>query len=155
MNLVHAEVDGDHVEFAGYRIPLDRDRRPAGRGRLVVGIRPEAFEDAAFADASLPQIEVTPSVLEELGSDIHVIFPVDAPPVELEDVREAAEDEALLVADTTLLNARVDARSRVRAGEPLRLALDPARLHFFDAATGENMTAGAAIRAAAEPAQTI
>jgi multiple sugar transport system ATP-binding protein len=155
MNLVHADLDGDHVEFAGYRIPLDRHRRPRGGGRLILGVRPEAFEDAAFADSSLPQIDVTPAVLEELGSDIHVIFPVDAPPVELEDVREAAEDEALLVADTTFFNARVDARSRVRIGEPMRLAVDPARLHFFDAATGDNLTGRQRPSVPAESAQVL
>jgi multiple sugar transport system ATP-binding protein len=152
MNLVHAEVDGDHVEFAGYRIPLDRDRRPITSERnLIVGIRPEAFEDAAFADASLPQIDVTPAVLEELGADIHVIFPIDAQPVETEDVRQAIEeaDAALLAGDQVLLNARVAAKSTARVGAPMRLALDPSQLHFFDATSGDNVSGAAASRAVA------
>jgi multiple sugar transport system ATP-binding protein len=152
MNLVHAEVDGDHVEFAGYRIPLDRDRRPISSERnLIVGIRPEAFEDAAFADASLPQIDVTPAVLEELGADIHVIFPIDAQPVETEDVRQAIEeaDAALLAGDQVLLNARVAAKSTARVGAPMRLALDPSQLHFFDATSGDNVSGAAASRAVA------
>jgi multiple sugar transport system ATP-binding protein len=151
MNLVHAEVDGDQVEFAGFRIPLDRERRPQRPvARLVLGVRPEAFEDAAFADPGLPQVDVTPRVIEELGSDVNVIFEVEAQPVQLEDVRQASEDEALLVAGVTLLTARVDARSAARVGVPMRLAVDPVRFHFFDADSGENLTS--APRALGPPA---
>src|SRR5919204_953109 len=57
MNLVEAEMTGGEVRFGGYAIPLpDAGTRPGGRA--LVGIRPEAFEDAAFADPSLPRIEV-------------------------------------------------------------------------------------------------
>jgi multiple sugar transport system ATP-binding protein len=145
MNLVHADVDDGHVVFAGFRIPLAPGRIPAGAfDRLVVGIRPEAFEDVAFADPSLPQIAVTPTVIEELGSDVHAIFPVDAEPVQLDDVRHANEDEALLVTGQTFFNARLDPHSAARVGAPIRLALDPAELHFFDAGSGRNLTADAA-----------
>src|SRR5712691_4276780 len=83
MNLVEASVDGDAVEFGGFRIPFSPGYAPRARGgRVVLGIRPEAFEDDAFAEASLPRIDVTPTVIEELGSDAHVIFPVEAPPVD-------------------------------------------------------------------------
>ena len=156
MNLAHARLDGDRVELAGFRIPLDRDRRPAAApGELVVGVRPDAFEDAAFADPSLPQIDVTPTVLEELGSDIHVIFRVDAAPVLVDDVLQASDDEdsALLGDDDVFFNARVDQRSTARVGVPMRLAIDPARLHFFDAATGENVAAATPRTAAAATAQ--
>jgi len=156
MNLAHARLDGDRVELAGFRIPLDRDRRPAAApGELVVGVRPDAFEDAALADPSLPQIDVTPTVLEELGSDIHVIFRVDAAPVLVEDVLQASDDEdsALLGDDDVFFNARVDQRSTARVGVAMRLAIDPARLHFFDAATGENVAAATPRAAAAATAQ--
>ncbi|HLM35667.1 MAG TPA: hypothetical protein VK278_07815, partial [Gaiellaceae bacterium] len=156
MNLAHARLDGDRVELAGFRIPLDRDRRPAAApGELVVGVRPDAFEDAAFADPSLPQIDVTPTVLEELGSDIHVFFRVDAAPVLVDDVLQASDDEdsALLGDDDVFFNARVDQRSTARVGVAMRLAIDRARLHFFDAATGENVAAATPRTAAAATAQ--
>src|SRR5262249_57861874 len=57
MNLVEAEVSGGHVRFGGYDIPLPATNS-APDGRVVVGIRPEAFEDGAFADPSLPRIGV-------------------------------------------------------------------------------------------------
>jgi multiple sugar transport system ATP-binding protein len=153
MNLVEATVDGDDLLFAGFRIPLAPWHRPAaGVERLVLGIRPEAFEDAAFADPSLPQLNAGVTVFEDLGADAHVIFPVDAPPVRTEDVRVASDDdEALLVADQTLFTARVDARTSARAGAQARLAVDPARFHFFDAATGASAAAGGAAEAALAP----
>jgi multiple sugar transport system ATP-binding protein len=150
MNLVEPDFDGEAISFGGHRIPLTPGRRPATvTKRLVVGIRPEAFEDAAFAGPALPQLDVEVTVLEELGADLHVIFPVDAPIVGTEHVREVAEDEALLVAGTTLFDARVDVRSAARPGGRLRLAVDPAQFHFFDAETGANVTAGAAPRSLA------
>jgi multiple sugar transport system ATP-binding protein len=71
MNLVETTVGGDAVTLAGHAIPLDRARRPgfAAEGRAIVGIRPEAFEDSAFAPSGLPQLDVKVEVLEELGSD--------------------------------------------------------------------------------------
>jgi multiple sugar transport system ATP-binding protein len=150
MNLVHAELDGGDVVFAGIRVPLPAGRRPLGTpSKLVLGIRPEAFEDAAFADPSLPQLDVTPGVIEELGSDVHAIFPVDAEPVDLDDVRHANEEEALLLAGKTFFNARLNARSAARPGAPIRLALDPAELQFFDGASGESLTPAQAPRLAA------
>ncbi len=81
MNLAHAVVDGDRVEFGGFTLPLAPDRRPSRDGDAILGIRPEGFEDAEFASPGLPAIDVTVSVLEELGADSHVLFAVDTPPV--------------------------------------------------------------------------
>jgi multiple sugar transport system ATP-binding protein len=143
MNLVEATLDGDSVSFAGHTIPLHRACRPArpSGDRVILGIRPEMFEDAAFAESGLPQLHVEVSVLEELGSDVHVIFPVDAPRVDISEVRAARDgDEDVLAADEAMLfNARVDPRTRARRGALLRLAVDPARLHFFDVETGESL----------------
>jgi multiple sugar transport system ATP-binding protein len=146
MNLVEATLDGDSVSFADYTLPLAREHRPSrpSGDRVILGIRPELFEDAAFAESGLPQLDVNVSVLEELGSDVHVIFPVDAPRVEVVAVRAAREggDENVLAADEAMLfNARVDPRTQARRGAPLRLAVDPSRLHFFDAETGESLVA--------------
>jgi multiple sugar transport system ATP-binding protein len=134
MNLVEADVADGTVSFGGYRIPLSRSDV---EGRLIVGIRPETFEDAALSDPSLPQIDVEVAVVEDLGAEAHVIFGVDSPPVDVSEVREAAgDDEALLPSDRASFTARVDAQTSARVGQPLRLTVDPARLHFFDPATG-------------------
>ena len=79
-------------------------------------------------------------MLEELGSDAHVFFRVDAPPVTPEVLEAEGEDAAQLVAGASaLLNARVDPRTAARVGGRSRLAVDPARFHFFDPDTGASL----------------
>jgi multiple sugar transport system ATP-binding protein len=147
MNLVDAEVGDGVVEFAGYRIPVSGV--PA-LGRAIVGIRPESFEDAAFADPSLPRLDVEVEVVEDLGADAHVIFPVDAPPVDVSEVREASGDEeALLPGDRAVFTARVEPQTAARPGAPLTLAVDPSKFHYFDPATGLRVARRAAVPALA------
>jgi multiple sugar transport system ATP-binding protein len=142
MNLVDAQVDGDDVLFGQFRVRLDPARRPPPAARRVVlGIRPEAFDDSAFAPGDMPRIDVGVEVLEELGSDAHVFFGVDAPRISAETL-EASPDEATLLAEqTTLFTARIDPRTRARVGTPLSLAVDPGRFHFFDPTTGDRLLA--------------
>jgi len=49
------------------------------------------------------------------------------------------EEAALLPESRALFSARIDPRARTRVGEPLELALDPARLHFFDPDSGATL----------------
>jgi len=135
MNLVEAEVADGTVSFAGYRLPVSGGRQ----GRFVVGIRPEAFEDAAFADPSLPRIDVGVEVVEELGAETHVIFSVDAAPVDVSGAREADEEDVILGEAQTHFTARVDPQTTARPGQPLRLAVDPSRFHYFDPETGARL----------------
>jgi multiple sugar transport system ATP-binding protein len=154
MNLVEAEVSGDSLTFGRLTIPLDRERRPRSvrDGKVVLGIRPEAFEDAEFAASGLPQIEVTVEVLEELGSDAHVFFATDAEQILIEDALsdEGEEETTLLAADRDrgLLVARLDARTKARVGDTIRLAVDPSRLYFFAPDTGQSLLNGVAVTAA-------
>jgi multiple sugar transport system ATP-binding protein len=137
MNLVEAELAHGQVRFGGYAIPLPAtDTTPDGQ--VIAGIRPEAFEDAAFADPSLPRIDVKAEVVEELGADTHVLFSVAAPRVEVTEVREAAgdEDATLAAVEGSLFTARVDPATSAKPGAPLRLAVDPSRFHYFDPETG-------------------
>ena len=149
MNLVEASLDGDEAVFGEHRLRLDPRRRPQGsQRRVIVGIRPEAFEERA-ATAGAAQLEVVPAVVEELGSDAHVFFPVSAPPVTAEILGKP--DEATLLPDAkSLFAARVDPATPARVGRPLELFVDPARLHFFDAATGLSLLSEPEPRAPAE-----
>jgi multiple sugar transport system ATP-binding protein len=150
MNLLETDVGGDAVGFGGQSIPLDRARRPASArdGHAIVGIRPEAFEDAAFAASGLPQVEVRVEVIEELGSDAHLFFQLDgAKPVVVEEaVTDDEGEDASLLADAgeTLFTARVDARTDVRVGDTIRLSVDPSRFYFFSPDTGESLLRKAA-----------
>ncbi|HSC50530.1 MAG TPA: sn-glycerol-3-phosphate ABC transporter ATP-binding protein UgpC [Gaiellaceae bacterium] len=150
MNLVEGTIDGAEVVVGGFRIPLDAARRPASGARdVVVGVRPEAFEAAATAARGLPTLTVEPVVVEELGSDAHVFFRVEAAAVAT-DV--SGRDEAALLPEShALFSARIDPRVRARVGEPLELALDPARLYFFDPESGLTLLPDAASEPAPEP----
>ena len=140
MNLVEAKIDGDHVLFGQYRLPLDPARRPArGQGHRA---RHQARElrGCCLAPAGLPTIDVSVAVLEELGADSHVFFRVDAPRITAEMLE--AQDEATLLAEpTALFSARVDPKSRARVGEQLELTVDPAAFHFFDRESGQALVA--------------
>ncbi|TYB41416.1 ABC transporter ATP-binding protein [Actinomadura chibensis] len=155
MNFVSAELSagdgGARVSFAGYSLPVPAttlNERPnlqnyIGR-QVILGIRPSDFEDAAHAQPDWAPMSVRSTVTEELGSEINVIFTIDAPPVEHKDTADLAEDAAEGDGDMTipltdnraLWTARVNSRSHVRPGQQVELAVDTRRLHFFDPASG-------------------
>jgi multiple sugar transport system ATP-binding protein len=136
MNLVEATVEDGVARFGDFAIPLPAGTRPAD-GEVILGIRPEDFEDAANAPGR-PTIEVTVEVLEELGSDSYVFFSVAARPVLPPASAPDASDDprGLIPAAGALLTARVDARTTARVGGRAALGVDPRRLHFFDRDTG-------------------
>jgi multiple sugar transport system ATP-binding protein len=156
MNFVLADLvrdEGPAVTFAGVRLPVPAavvSGKPGledyfGR-KVILGIRPSDFEDGTFADAAWPRINVTAGVTEGLGTEIHAIFTIDAPPVEHALITSAAgghdeEDDTVtaLAGGKSLWTARVSSRSAVRPGGPLQLAVDTSRLHFFDPASGESI----------------
>ena len=105
----------------------------------MLGIRPEAFEDAAFASPDLPALEARVEVLEELGSDAHVFFPIDARRILAEANGPEDDVTALAVGSEALLNARLDPRTDARVGQSIRLAVDPRRFHFFDPDSGASL----------------
>jgi multiple sugar transport system ATP-binding protein len=81
-------------------------------------------------------------VTEDLGSEVNVLFAVDAPPVETDETLAASEQEGegeipLLAEERrAVFCARVDPRTSCGPGTPIRLSIDPRRFHFFDPHTG-------------------
>jgi multiple sugar transport system ATP-binding protein len=154
MNFVAAQLvrdGGPHVAFAGEKLPVPEETftgKPGLDGyfgrEVIVGIRPSDFEDSAHANARWARIPAHLSVIEELGSEINVIFTIDAPPVVHKDTADLAQDategeeEAAipLAENKALWTARVNARSHVRPGQDIELAVDTNNLHFFDPDSG-------------------
>src|SRR5207253_10069826 len=148
MNMVGATLSRENghlaVGFGEHRLTVDDalvDSRPALRdyvGRtLILGIRPENIEDAAFAPDTPPdrRLATVCSLREALGSDVLVHFPVaaEAPvtgPLSDEDPVEPLEDWS------SVFVARIDPGTRASEGKALELAVDTSRLHFFDPKTG-------------------
>ena len=159
MNLIEATVGPGTLSFAGFELPIADgvDLSAFGGRTVILGIRPPDFEDAAvWQDERRPTIEVTAEVTEELGSEVNVIFPVDAPPVLTEDIIAAASDDGQdavqmisEIHERARFCARVDARSRVRPGTRARLSVDPTRFHYFDPASGLAIEAAHAVPARA------
>jgi multiple sugar transport system ATP-binding protein len=158
MNMVEASLsrsDGSAVvEFGGLRLDVPEEvfaARPdlkAFEGKQVIlGLRPEDMEDASLvSDApSTRRIRSTVTLREALGADVLVHFEVEAPPVMTEDVRELATDvgqealdavEQLARAGESTFLARLNPRTTAREGEPIEMAVDVRRFHFFDPETG-------------------
>ncbi len=142
MNLVDAHVGDGRVRFAQFDVPLPDGTGLGSEPRAVIlGMRPTDFELASVADPSLPRLSVVAEVVEDLGSELHVIFGIDARAVSAEAVRAATEtvgDEGKLLADDSraIFTARLSARELLRVGDRVELALDSSRLRFFDPATG-------------------
>src|SRR6266498_3691988 len=139
MNLVEATIADDAVTFGQYSVPLEPARRRPGTNRVVLGIRPETFEDVAFAQLGQPTIDIEPTVVEDLGSDANLLFPVRAPRISAESLQAQSEDATLLADEQSLFTARVDPRTSARPGGRLALAVDPTRFHFFDSKTGQSL----------------
>jgi multiple sugar transport system ATP-binding protein len=151
MNFATAQLvrdGGAAVVFAGHKLAVPDAlllARPGLDGYfgkdVILGIRPSDFEDAGLAEASWPRMPVEVSVTEELGSEIHVIFNIDAPQVQHASITQAradeGEDEAIpLAADKTQWTARVAARSGIKPGSSATLAVDTSNLQFFDPSSG-------------------
>lgn len=138
MNLYECRVEDDALLLGSEKVALSPgvfDRRPALRAfdgkPVIVGIRPEDFEDAALADPSQGHLTVTVALVEALGSEIMVHFSVDAPTVHSGDpdaVEKAVEGSANAV-------GRFSPRSTAKPDHEIEVAMDTENLHFFDPET--------------------
>jgi multiple sugar transport system ATP-binding protein len=148
MNLVGATVGNGTVRFAGFEIPLPADMGLDVDGReVILGIRPADLEDAAvWTGSDLPTITVRADVTEDLGSEVNVLFGIDAPPVQTDETLAANETEedhsdfALVNERRAVFCARVDPRTSCGPGSTVQLSVDPRRFHFFDPQTGLAIT---------------
>ncbi|MDQ1681875.1 MAG: multiple sugar transport system ATP-binding protein [Frankiaceae bacterium] len=155
MNLVEADLvrdNGAAIVFGGHRVAVPDEVFTLRQGldkylgkRVVIGIRPADFEDAAFAPGR-PTIDVKVQVTEDLGSEVHVIFTVDTPTAgagaavaSAVDAEEAEESSYVAGEGQSLWTARVSARSTATPGQPITLAIDAVAIHFFDRDSGLNI----------------
>jgi multiple sugar transport system ATP-binding protein len=164
MNMVEADLvredGGLYTVFGSTRLRVADEvvsERPGIRAyegrRVIAGIRPENMEDASIMPV-IPEdrrMKIDIVLREALGSEVLVHFVVDAPPVLTEDTRELVgeqsgpmaqasvivqELEKAVETGTSTFVARLDPRTRAAERQPLELAVDTGRLHFFDPATG-------------------
>ena len=139
MGRVRRADDRLFVEFGDTSLAIADElvaERPGIRayeGReVVLGIRPEDIEEAAFSAAAPAErtIATVCTLREALGSEVLVHFPAVASAADSDTVEPLGDASAIFV-------ARLDAESTAREGERLSLVVDTRRLHFFDPATGD------------------
>ena len=111
---------------------------------IVLGIRPEAFEDSKYANSKefSEKLDIGVSLIEQLGSDSYIHFYKDIKPVQTEAIEEILADEGediSVLGDQTKFIARVNPNSVVKEGEKITLAIDPSKLHYFDPTTGNSI----------------
>jgi multiple sugar transport system ATP-binding protein len=146
MNIVRAKLarsdEGLFVSFGEHRLALDDafvSERPAlldyeGR-HVILGIRPEDMEDAAFAPdvPARRRLAVVCSLREALGSEVLLHFSIAAAGLVVTDDEEFVEP----LDEGSVFVARVNPRTAVREGQQLQLAVDTMRMHFFDPDSGD------------------
>ncbi len=141
MNFVQAAVADGAMRFADVEIQLPAGSPLAGAQRdVILGVRPTGF--AMPSGNGWPALHAVPEVIEELGDEQHVIFDVDTPRVDTESTRAAVDaqtaDETLLLPDDRArFTVRLSSDEPVSVGKPMTLAINPARLYFFDPETGD------------------
>jgi multiple sugar transport system ATP-binding protein len=146
MNLVEAEIADKALRFAGFSLPLAELGADAAKlpPRVIFGVRPEHLREVEEGESPAWSIEGEVKVEENLGVEILVFFPIDAAPVETDEIvsiREGDEEGLLAEEARAIFTARLPSGTRRLSGKKIRLALDPARCYFFDPGTGESLLA--------------
>jgi multiple sugar transport system ATP-binding protein len=140
-------VFGDQRLLLPESVTRDRPALKAYADRdVVVGIRPEDMEDAAIAgwhDGMV--LNSTADLVEAMGSDVLVHFPLQAKATRTAETEELNEEGVLTgpvrshQAGSATLVARFSPRTTVFEGQPVIVRVDVARLHFFDPASGSSI----------------
>jgi multiple sugar transport system ATP-binding protein len=149
MNMVHASIEGSRVVFGDHSLPVPDNAPSHLSGEVVLGIRPSAFSESG--DTDLPSMEVEVALVEELGSEAHLLFNVRARGLTSDEALAASSEAgdavgpSLLLADegSTQFTAAVDSSTTATVGDRVKLTVDPHEFHFFDPATGRSLLAGA------------
>jgi len=142
MNLYEATIeqsgDGGVLQLGSQTLTMGPEvfaERPALKnhtGKVIVGIRPEDFDDAALVkeDTTGKELTSTVTLIEALGSELMVHFNVDARTVDSGDPDAVEESESSANAV-----GRFSPRSQVRMKQDVTIAVATERMHFFDPET--------------------
>jgi multiple sugar transport system ATP-binding protein len=154
INLVEAQLEQTNgrlsVAFGEHRLTVD-DNLARNRSGLkdyvgksiILGIRPEDFEDASLESGPADRrMKVEVDLTEPLGADVLLYFGTSATGlVPSAASAEVGEDASVHLGGNgdllgrTRMCARVSPRTRVAIGHAAELAVDTSRLYFFDPQT--------------------
>jgi len=152
MNFVYAKVKnttkGVNLIFGDDKLssknPPNALKKFDGK-EIVIGIRPEAFEDSVYANKKefSEELNINVSLLEQLGSDTYIHFYKDIKPVQTDAIEEILADEGediSVLGTQTKFIARINPNATIAEGQNINLAIDPTKIHYFDPETGLSIT---------------
>jgi len=149
MNFMPGQLEGGtlHWPLGEVTLPaqtvqkLEQDK---GSRHVVVGIRPEEFEDASLVDPAKRNtgglLSLKAEVLESMGSDVFAYFSMPKQDTsQMTELEQVAQEVGTVDApgSSEQLVARLSPATKAREGAPLELWFDKTKLHLFDAATGQ------------------
>ena len=145
MNFLAATVEGGNLNSGLGTLEMpDHIRQAAERSKgreVIIGIRPEHFEDAALVgDVPGSRVTVPVDLVESMGSDIYAYFTVrgEAHSGDLDDLaKDTGQD---MHGEGTQVVARLDAAANAQPGKEANLWVDTAKMQLFDGETGANLT---------------
>jgi multiple sugar transport system ATP-binding protein len=154
MNFLPGRLEGETVRLPFGDVPLPQHLRGRLKGQggakdVIVGIRPEHFEDARVAGEAIqgPRFNAKVQVVESMGSELYVYFDVEASAAQADELQELAKDAGMEdlpshgEGNATQVVARLDPASSAAAGAEVELVLESEEIKLFDPAGGANLTA--------------
>jgi multiple sugar transport system ATP-binding protein len=115
---------------------------------VIVGIRPEHFEDAAVEAADHPdrmKFRTKVDVVESMGSELYVYFDVKGEAMHVAELEELAADAGMedlpSHGDGQQVVARLSAESKAAPGSEVELVVDTSQIKLFAADTGKSLSA--------------
>jgi multiple sugar transport system ATP-binding protein len=146
MNFLPGQLKGGTVVTALGEAQLPDQLRQALDGsaterEVILGIRPEHFEDASIVgDKPGATFDAAIDIVEAMGSDIYAYFTVKGEVAHSRDLDDLAKDTGNdLHSEGVPVTARLDAVSEVRRGRTARLWYDTSKMQVFDVASGRNL----------------
>ena len=145
MNFIPGRVQDGAIETPFGEVATTHDRLSAAAGHdlVILGVRPQHFEDASMVDAATrargQTFKATVDVTEWLGDELYAYVPYDAPEdvtKQLKELQRELDSEQM----RTQLVVSLHADSRIARGTDTELWFDRDQAHLFDPVTGENLT---------------
>ena len=148
MNFFPGQLRGDSVVTAlGEAVLPDNVRQALGEAKgerdVIIGIRPEHFEDAALVgDKPGATFDAPVDIVEAMGSDVYAYFTMTGEGARSQDLDDLAKDTGNdLHSGGVDVTARLDAAANVHRGGTARIWYDTSKIQVFEIASGKNLIA--------------
>jgi multiple sugar transport system ATP-binding protein len=146
MNFMPASIEGGRVKLPFGEAELPEGVSTDGSRKVIAGIRPESFEDAALVGEAKDRghtFKANIDLVESMGSELYAYFTIEAAVMESDQLQDLAKDAGageVPQGEEGQVVARLDAASEVKRGEEAELWVDTTKLHLFDPDSGDNLT---------------